>query len=128
MLTWHIWSFLQVNFRIYRVGSGKPQKRISQGLRGENGVAAEEKSSGDGVIANVDDANDTDFEEIEDAKEGDQSDVRAGADDDAPEGADDQLAQGHPEQTRPLPFVDETVQEGEEGEEEEEEENADVLL
>ena len=127
MLTWHIWSFLQVNFRIYRVGSGKPQKRISQGLRGENGVAAEEKSSPSGVIiANVDDANDTDFEEIEDAKEGDQSDVRAGADDDAPEGADDQLAQGHPEQTRPLPFVDETVQEVEE--EEEEKESADVLL
>ena len=126
MSTWHIWSFLQVNFRIYRVGSGKPQKRISQGLRGEGGVAVEEKSSpsGGGVIANVDDANDTDFEEIENAKEGDQSDVRAGADDDAPEGTDDQLAQGHPEQTRPLPFVDETVQEGEE----EEKENADVLL
>ena len=91
----------------------------------------EEKSSpsGDGVIANVDDANDTDFEEIENAKEGDQSDVRAGADDDAPESADDQLAQGHPEQTRPLPFVDETVQEGEEEEEEKEEkENAHVLL
>ena len=111
----------QVNFRINRVvsesgsrmrkGIRPREQRISSGFEFERGNSCSEKSAWQGPSGD----DDAISREVDDAAEGDQGE-ETGEVEEAAENREifyDQLAKSPPEQTRPLPFVDETAQEEE---------------